>query len=100
MVRVDFNRRFAGQTLKYKFKVAAKITDDVEKVQALIQMDYGNAGGLPASRSMEKTTTSSLPDVCKYDQKWIMAKYKVVADLRESFNAKTIQLHRGVSQEG
>jgi transcription elongation factor GreA-like protein len=33
----------------------------------------------------------TLPDVCKYDQKWILAKYKVVADLRDNFNAKTIR---------
>jgi FKBP-type peptidyl-prolyl cis-trans isomerase 2 len=89
MVRVDFNRRFAGRPLRYKFKVVCKITDDVEKVQSLIQMDYGSAEGFGVKVDGENYDIT-LPDVCKYDQKWILAKYKVVADLRESFNAKTI----------
>lgn len=90
MVRVDFNRRFAGRPLKYKFKVVCKIVDEVEKVQSLIQMDYGNAEGFGIKADGENYDIT-LPDVCKYDQKWILAKYKVVADLRESFNAKTIR---------
>jgi hypothetical protein len=33
-----------------------------------------------------------LPDVCKYDQKWTLAKYKVVADLREALQANPVEL--------
>jgi len=90
MVRVDFNRRFAGRSLKYKFKVTCKITDAVEKVQSVIQMDYGNAEGFGVKIEGEDYSVT-LPDVCKYDQKWILAKYKVVADLREAFGAKTVR---------
>jgi FKBP-type peptidyl-prolyl cis-trans isomerase 2 len=90
MVRVDFNRRFAGRSLKYKFKVICRIDDPIEKVQALIQMDYGNAEGFVPMVEGE-IYSITVPDVCKYDQKWLLAKYKVVADLRESFGAKTVR---------
>ena len=32
-----------------------------------------------------------LPDVCKYDQKWLLAKYRVVADLREAMSALNVR---------
>jgi FKBP-type peptidyl-prolyl cis-trans isomerase 2 len=90
MVRVDFNRRFAGRSLMYKFKVVERIDDPVEKTQALIQMDYSNAEGFLTVVEGD-TYSITVPDVCKYDQKWLLAKYKIVADLRESFGAKTVR---------
>jgi len=90
IVRVDFNRKFAGRTLKYKFKVICKVIDPIEKVQALIQMDYGNAEGFVVVVDGD-TYNITVPDVCKYDQKWLLAKYKIVADLREAFNANIVK---------
>jgi len=90
VVRVDFNRKFAGRTLKYKFKIMCKLIDDVEKVQALIQMDYGNAEGFVPTLD-GKDVSVVIPDVCKYDQKWMLAKYKIVADLREALGAKMVR---------
>ncbi len=90
VVRVDFNRRFAGKTLKYKFKVVAKVEEPSEKVLSLIEMDYGTRENFAASVDGDAVSIV-LPDVCKYDQKWILAKYKVVADLREGLKAKTIR---------
>lgn len=90
VVRVDFNRRFAGRTLKYKFKVTMKVDEPMDKVLAIVEMDYGAKEGFSASVDGDAVSII-LPDVCKYDQKWILAKYKVVADLREGLNSKTIR---------
>jgi len=90
VVRVDFNRRFAGRTLKYKFKVTMKVDEPVDKVLAIVEMDYGTKENFSASVD-EDVVSIVLPDVCKYDQKWILAKYKVVADLREGLKTKTIR---------
>ncbi|MEM0448642.1 MAG: peptidylprolyl isomerase [Methanomassiliicoccales archaeon] len=90
MVRVDFNRRYAGRTLKYKFKVVARIDDPAEKALAIIEMDYGTKDNFSVSIEGD-TYTIVLPDVCKYDQKWMIAKYKVVADLREGLKARVIR---------
>jgi FKBP-type peptidyl-prolyl cis-trans isomerase 2 len=40
VVRVDFNRRFAGRTLKYKFNVTVKVDQPVDQVLAIVEMDY------------------------------------------------------------
>jgi FKBP-type peptidyl-prolyl cis-trans isomerase 2 len=90
IVRVDFNRRFAGKSLKYKFKVTCKLIEDAEKVLALLEMDYGTGNGFVPTIEGESFNIV-VPDVCKYDQKWILAKYKIVADLREALGAKTIR---------
>ncbi len=90
VVRVDFNRRFAGKTLKYKFKVVTRVEEPSDKVLSVIEMDYGTKDNFSASVDGDAISIV-LPDVCKYDQKWILAKYKVVADLREGLQAKTIR---------
>ncbi|MCU0861440.1 MAG: peptidylprolyl isomerase [Methanomassiliicoccales archaeon] len=90
MVRVDFNRRFAGRSLMYKFKVVAKVDDPVEKALSVVEMDYGTKENFSAALDGEAYVIT-LPDICKYDQKWMLAKYKVVADLREGLKAKTIR---------
>ncbi len=89
-VRIDFNRRFAGMDLKYKFKVLEIISGDEEKAKAVIEMDYGTSEGFKVSVEGKKVAIV-LPDVCKYDQKWMLSKYKVVADLREALDANPIQ---------
>ncbi len=89
-VRVDFNRRLAGKSLKYVFKVLRKAENTEEKVKAILDMDYGTSEGFVIS-SEENVYTITLPDVCKYDQKWLLAKYRVVADLREGLSAGTVR---------
>jgi FKBP-type peptidyl-prolyl cis-trans isomerase 2 len=91
VVRVDFNRRFAGRNLKYKFKVTMRVDEPVDKVLAVVEMDYGSLENFSALVDGDDTVTITLPDVCKYDQKWILAKYKVVADLREGLKMRTVR---------
>jgi len=91
MVRVDFNRRFAGAALRYEFTVLDKIEDAVAKALAICEMDYETSEGFRAVVSPDKVTLY-LPDVCKYDPKWLLSKYKVVADLREVFGQVDVEL--------
>ena len=90
-VKVDFNRRFAGQSLKYVFTIVEKIEGDENKIKAMLEMDYGTSEGFVITKD-EEVVKLVLPDVCKYDSKWTMAKYKVVADLRELFGKVTVDL--------
>jgi FKBP-type peptidyl-prolyl cis-trans isomerase 2 len=89
-VRVDFNRRLAGKSLKYHFKVLSKAQDDDEKVKAVLEMDYGASEGFGVTVE-GKVISLVLPDICKYDQKWLLAKYRVVADLREALKAENVR---------
>lgn len=89
-VRVDFNRRLAGKNLKYHFKVQSKASDNEEKVKAVLEMDYGTTEGFNV-RVKDNSVCLVLPDVCKYDQKWLLAKYRIVADLREAMKAEKVR---------
>ncbi|MEM2943129.1 MAG: peptidylprolyl isomerase [Methanomassiliicoccales archaeon] len=81
-VRIDFNRRLAGKTLRYRFKILSRIDDPVEKIKAVIEMDYGSSEGFKVSVE-DGRAILILPDICKYDQKWLISKYRVVSDLRD-----------------
>jgi FKBP-type peptidyl-prolyl cis-trans isomerase 2 len=88
-VRVDFNRRFAGMDLKYKFTVLSKVEGEEDKMLAVVEMDYGSNEGFKVAKDEERVSVT-LPDVCKYDQKWLLAKYRIVADLREVYPSVTV----------
>ncbi|MDH7508516.1 MAG: peptidylprolyl isomerase [Methanomassiliicoccales archaeon] len=89
-VRIDFNKRLAGKTLKYRFKVVSKIEDPEEKVKAILEMDYGTSDGFRVTLE-DKKAIIFLPDVCKYDQKWLISKYRVVSDLRDALGFNIVQ---------
>ncbi len=89
-VRVDFNNPLAGKTLKYVFQVTRKAKTPEERVRAIIDMDYG-LGEQFKIHLKEGVAEVQLPDVCKTDEKWFVSKFRVVADLRELSELKTIR---------
>jgi FKBP-type peptidyl-prolyl cis-trans isomerase 2 len=89
-VRVDFNNRLAGRTLKYKYKVVSEPQTPQELLTAVLKMDYGNAEGFSGEFDGKKAVVK-LPDVCKYDQRWLLSKYRAVSDLRELLDLELIQ---------
>jgi len=90
-VRVDFNNPLAGKTLKYGFKVTRKATSPEERVRAVIDMDYGLADQFTIHLK-GGSAEIQLPDVCKTDEKWFVSKFRVIADLRELSDLKSIRL--------
>jgi len=88
-VRVDFNNPLAGKTLKYAFKVTRKAKTPEERIRAILDMDYG-LGEQFKIHLKDVTAEIQLPDVCKTDEKWFVSKFRVVADLRELTDLKTI----------
>jgi len=89
-VRVDFNNKLAGRGLKYKYKIVSEPETAQDKLNAVLKMDYGTTDGFSAEFD-EKKAVVKMPDVCKYDQKWLLSKYRVVSDLREILGLETIQ---------
>jgi FKBP-type peptidyl-prolyl cis-trans isomerase 2 len=80
--RVDYNNPLAGKTLKYKYKVVDRAAEVAEKVSTILEMDFGRKDEFEVTTGDDEVDIK-LPDVCKYDQLWLIAKYKVVNDLRE-----------------
>lgn len=89
-VRVDFNNPLAGKTLKYVFKVTRKAKTSEERVRAVVDMDYGLSEQFKIQLK-DGVAEIQLPDVCKTDEKWFVSKFRVVADLRELSEFKTIR---------
>ena len=89
-VRVDFNNPLAGKTLKYVVKATRKAKTPEERVRAIIDMDYGLADQFKIDLK-GGSAEIHLPDVCKTDEKWFVSKFRVVADLRELSDIKTIR---------
>ncbi|HEX9341102.1 MAG TPA: FKBP-type peptidyl-prolyl cis-trans isomerase [Thermoplasmata archaeon] len=89
-VRVDFNNPLAGKTLKYAFRVTRKAKTPEERMRAILDMDYG-LGDQFKIQLKDGTAEIQLPDVCKTDEKWFVSKFRVVADLRELSELKTIR---------
>lgn len=89
-VRVDFNNPLAGKTLKYVFNVARKAKTPEERVRAVIDMDYG-LGEQFKIHLEDGVAEIQLPDLCKTDEKWFVSKFRVVADLRELSELRTIR---------
>lgn len=88
-VRLDFNNRLAGRTLRYKYKVVEKPTKPAEVVKLLLKIAYGSNEGFEIEHH-GKNYKLKLPDACKYDQRWLLAKYRVVSDLRDVLGAETV----------
>ena len=86
--RVDFNHKLAGKTLNYKYRVIKKADDPDERVKSMIEISYGTSKDFSVSSDKDGAVTIILPDVCKYDNKWFLAKYKLVADLRDLLGIK------------
>ncbi|MHB8586924.1 MAG: FKBP-type peptidyl-prolyl cis-trans isomerase [Thermoplasmatota archaeon] len=91
-VRVDFNPPLAGKGLKYKFTVLEQVNDPVAKIRSIVEMDYGLGRGKDFEIDYaDGAATIKVPDGCKYDQRWFVLKYRVVADLRTYGGVKTIR---------
>ncbi len=88
-VRVDFNNKLAGRTLKYKYKVVSKPSEPKELAELILKMSYGTSEGFDIEHR-GKDYKVKLPDACKYDQRWILSKYGVVRDMRDVLGAETV----------
>ena len=89
-VRVDYNNPLAGKTLRYKYKVVDTAATAEEKVATILEMDFGKKDDFKIEIENDSLELK-LPDVCKYDQLWFLAKYKVANDLREYAGFKKIR---------
>jgi len=88
-VRVDFNNRLAGRTVKYKYKIIEKPTKPQELVKLLLKISYGSSEGFDVEHH-DKNFTLKLPDACKYDQKWLITKFRFITDMRDVLGAETV----------
>ncbi len=88
-VKVDFNNQLAGHDLKYIFTVTEEITEDKAKALAIIELNLGTSEGFDAAIESDKVVITEA-EICKFNQDWPIAKYKIVSDLRAAFGVDRI----------
>ncbi len=101
-VVVDYNHPLAGKTLKYRFKILEKVEGEVNKIRAILEMDYGRDVDNFKIEVKGEDILIELADVCKYDSSWSMAKYVIVSDLRDyvaNKNIKFIEVYEKKKEE-
>lgn len=91
-VRVDFNPRFAGKAIIYKYKVTEALKKKEEKIRAVIEAVYGNPDQFTFKAVGKDQVDIVLPDMAKLDPSWTMTKFKLVADLRKHLGLRTVRL--------
>ena len=81
-VRVDTNHDLAGKPLTYEYVVRDVVTDEKEKLHAVLDNLFPkDSYKLEVAKD---TITIEVPDQVKFDQNWTMAKFRVVADVRRA----------------
>lgn len=90
-VRIDFNHRWAGKTIHYKFKITSEIDNKEEKLRAIIEADFRTPDEFQIDFKDDETVDITLPDMVKLDNSWAMAKFKLVSDLRSHLGLTTIR---------
>ncbi|MFO8110251.1 MAG: FKBP-type peptidyl-prolyl cis-trans isomerase [Thermoplasmata archaeon] len=88
-VRVDFNHPLAGKTLRFDYTIPSKAEELEEKVDAILEKNYGDAEF--KIKIEEDELEVILPDECKYGQGWFIVKYQVVGDIRKHTEIKSIR---------
>ena len=91
-VRIDYNHKLAGKTLRYKYKVVGKPEGPEEIARAIIAMNYGREDEFELEMEGDDGIIITLPDVCKYDPNWTLAKLRLVNDMREIANMVTVTM--------
>ncbi|HLF16588.1 MAG TPA: peptidylprolyl isomerase, partial [Candidatus Thermoplasmatota archaeon] len=90
-VRVDLNHDLAGKRLRYEYTLREVLTDEKAKIQAVLDNLFPQGG--TKFETGKDAVTLDVPDAAKFDQNWMMAKFRVVAELRAATGkAKAIRL--------
>jgi FKBP-type peptidyl-prolyl cis-trans isomerase 2 len=90
-IRVDFNNKLAGRTLKYKYKVTSSAESLDEKITSIIEIHYGTSENFEVNLK-DDLAEILIPDVCKYDQRWYLVKHRIATDLQAHAEIKTVKL--------
>lgn len=89
-IRVDTNHDLAGKSLRYEYTIRDVLTDDKSKVEAVLENFFGANAKFEVTAD---TVTVELPDSVKFAQDWMMAKFRVLGELRNATGkAKAIKL--------
>lgn len=82
-VMVDYNNRFAGKTIYYKYTVKEVISDPAEKVRSLLFMNYSSNAQKFGIKAEGEDLKLEVPEESKFDHYWFDVKFTVVNEIRK-----------------
>jgi FKBP-type peptidyl-prolyl cis-trans isomerase 2 len=85
-VRVDLNHDLAGKPLTYEYTIREVVADDKAKVEAVLGNLF-QPGSYKVSVD-DAAVTLEVPEGARYDQNWMMAKFRIVSELRAATQKK------------
>jgi len=81
-VWLDMNSPLAGKKVTYSFKVSKVATTPEEKAEAFVRMHYDPNQAFKVTYHEEENTVDIQPPApALYDERWLMAKFRVVNDM-------------------
>lgn len=89
-VRVDFNNALAGKDLRYEFTITEVVSDPAAKASSVVMMDFGTSDDFSFEMGDDKVTVKT-SDLVKFNSNWLMAKFRIVNDLRDVLGVSTVE---------
>lgn len=89
-VRVDFNPRYAGRRLKYRYTVISAAKDLKEKAEHILAMNYPSAGFTISVSGTDVTVAA--PSSAALDLRWFAVKKRFTDELREHCGAGVVRI--------
>lgn len=80
---VDYNNRYAGKTIYYKYTLKEKIDDIPGKALAIIRIYYPKESQNFSVTADASKITMVVSEAAKFDVMWIESKYQIVNDIRK-----------------
>jgi FKBP-type peptidyl-prolyl cis-trans isomerase 2 len=90
-VRVDFNPAYAGRKVRGKFLVTEVISEPVDQVRAILDLQYGLGAEFQVAIH-DKVVTLTVPDRSKFDINWIAAKPRVIDQIRTQLSPRSVKV--------
>jgi peptidylprolyl isomerase len=82
-VMVDYNNKFAGKTIYYKYTVKEIISEPTEKVRALLFQNYSSSAQKFGITVEGENIKIDIPEDSKFDHYWFDVKFRVVNEIRK-----------------
>ncbi len=91
-IMVDYNHRYAGKAVHFKYKVLESIADETEKVKAIVTMNYIPNLSEFLFNLAKDTISIQIPDNAKFDPVWFEAKFRIVNQVRKYIPELAVQI--------
>ncbi|NLL94564.1 MAG: peptidylprolyl isomerase [Thermoplasmatales archaeon] len=88
-VKVDFNNPLAGKDLRYVMTATEIIKGDDEKLRAIVESSFGTSEGFGFEVTEDKAIVT-ISDMAKFNEAWLMAKFRIVGHVREILDVDSI----------